>query len=163
MLLADRTRVVPLDETVTLAFAPRLSIAVWRKDVTLTHLMALGRELRMFLPSCRGQGYAMVTVIEPGISLRLPDDVRASSETMQREFQQHIRCQAYLVTHEGFAAAAARTIASGFALVTRAPYPLKVLATPLETAMWVSTFCDLPTSEVERVLGEARAIRPRRV
>jgi len=162
MLLADRTRVIALDDNVTLAFAPRLSIAVWRKDVTLTHLMALGRELRMFLPSCRGKGYAMVTVIEPGISLRLPEEVRSSSETMQREFQQHIRCQAYLVTHQGFGAAAARTIASGFALITRAPYPLKVLATPLETAVWVSSFCDVPSAEVERILAEARTTPPPR-
>ena len=160
MHLPSRNRVVPIDADVSLAFAPRLVIAVWRGHVTMPHVLALGREIRSFLPSCRNQGYGQITVIEPGISMRMPDDVRATSETMQREFAPHIKCMAYLVTQEGFVAAAARTVASGFALVTRAPYPLKVIATPHETAGWVSRYTDLSVAEIEHLLGEVRASRP---
>lgn len=155
--MASRTRIVAVDADVVLAFGPRLSIAVWRKEVTMQHLLVLGREIRSFLPECRKEGYASVTVIEPGISLRMPDDVRSASEALQREFAPHIRCMAYLVTQEGFVAAAARTVASGFALVTRAPYPLKIHATPSETASWVAPIVDAPAPEVERLIKEARA------
>ncbi len=160
MRVTGRSRVVAVDSDVVLAFGPRLYIAVWRKDVTMQHLLVLGREIRSFLPECRNQGYASITVIEPGISLRMPDDVRASSEALQREFAPHIKCMAYLVTQEGFVAAAARTVASGFALVTRAPYPLKIMATVQETASWVSHHVNQPAAEIERLLVEASAAKP---
>lgn len=158
---SGRTRVVPVDAMMSLGFGPRVMVAVWRKDVTLQHLAALNREIRAFLPECRGRRYASITVIEPGISMRMPDDVRETSEKLQRDFAQHIQCMVYVVTQEGFVAAAARTVASGFALVTRAPYPLKVMATASDAAGFVSTHIDLPAIDIERLIGDARAAQPK--
>lgn len=157
MSTPGHARVVHFDPDLSFAFAPRLAIAVWRKDVTLPRLTAFARGIRGFLPQCEGRGYASITVIEPGISLRLPDDVRAASEALQREFAPNIKCMAYLVQQQGFVAATARTIASGFVLLTRAPYPLKIFATTDECATWASTYVDLAPAEISRVLGDVRA------
>jgi hypothetical protein len=157
MQTPGRSRIVPVDEQVALAFGPRLAVQVWKKDVTLSHLLVLGRELRAFIPECRGRRYASVCVIEPGISLRMSDEVRNTSEALQREFAPNIQCMVYVVTQEGFVAAAARTVASGFALVTRAPYPLKIMATPAEAASFVSTHIEMPPADVQRLVDEARA------
>jgi hypothetical protein len=151
------TRIVPFDAATAFAFAPRVAVAVWRGDVTMPRVMGFGREIRTFLPSCQGRGYASITVIEPGISLRIPEDVRSASEALQREFAPHIKCMVYLVQQTGFVAAAARTIASGFTLITRAPYPLKVLSTSDETASWCSTYADVDAAEISRIVREARA------
>jgi hypothetical protein len=157
MAKPGRSRIVSVDADVAFAFAPRVAVAVWRKDVTLVHLSAFATELRAFLPSCEGRGYASITVIEPTISLRMADDVRAASEKLQRELAPNIRCMAYLVQAQGFVAAAARTIASGFVLITRAPYPLKVFGTTDECATWASGHVALDAVEVERMVNEARA------
>lgn len=147
---------MPVDEQVSLAFGPRLAVQVWKKDVTLSHLLVLGREIRSFIPECRGRRYASICVIEPGISLRMSDEVRNTSEGLQREFAPNIQCMVYVVTQAGFVAAAARTVASGFALVTRAPYPLKIMATSAEAAAFVSTHIDLPAGDIEKLVEDTR-------
>ncbi len=152
----SKMRVVAYDLDVSFVFAPRVAVTVWRKDVTLPRLLAFARELRTFVPQCRGQGYASITVIEPGISLRMGEEVRTASESLQREFAPHIQCMAYLVQTQGFVAATARTIASGFVLLTRAPYPLKVLSTSDECALWASTYVGVPPEDISRALREAR-------
>jgi hypothetical protein len=157
MAKLELPRVVSVDGDVTFAFAPRVAVAVWRKDVTMVQLQAFERELRAFIPECEGRGYASITVIEPTISLRLPDDVRAASEKLQRECASHIKCMAYLVETRGFVAAAARTIASGFTLITRAPYPLKVFGSTDEVALWAAPYVNVLDRDIQRLVNKARA------
>jgi hypothetical protein len=150
-------RIVPLNADTVFGFGPRVAVAVWRKDVSLDQLLAFGTELRAFIPHCEGRGYASITVIEPTISLRMPEDVRTESEKMQRELASHIKCMAYLVETRGFVAAAARTIASGFTLVTRAPYPLKVFGTTSECAMWSAPYVNILDRDIERLVNKVRS------
>ena len=149
-------RVVPYDSDVVFGFLPRVLVAVWRKDVKLGALRAFETELKAFVPRCEGRGYASITVIEPTISLRLSDEARATSERLQRELAPHIKCMSYLVEVEGFVAAAARTIASGFTLVTRAPYPLKVFGNSGECARWAGPYVDVPTADIEALVRDVR-------
>lgn len=150
-------RIVSPDQNVAFGFMPRVVVAVWRKDVTPEQLNAFGTELRAFIPRCEGKGYASITVIEPTISLRMPDNVRKQSETLQREMAPHIKCMSYLVEAQGFIAATARTVASGFTLITRAPYPLKVFGSLMECAAWAGPYVDVPDREIERFVHRVRA------
>jgi hypothetical protein len=150
-------RILAPDDNVTFAFMPRVAVAVWRKDVTMTQLDAFATELRAFIPRCEGKGYASITVIEPTISLRMPDDVRKASEKLQRECAPHIQCMAYLVEARGFIAATARTVASGFTLVTRAPYPLKIFGTLGECSVWTSGHVGVGDRDIERLVHRARS------
>lgn len=155
--LGTAPRILSVDGDVAFGFAPRVVVAVWRKDVTMAQLAAFGTELRAFIPTLEGKGYASITVIEPTISLRLQDDVRAASEKLQRECASHIKCMAYLVETPGFVAAAARTIASGFTLITRAPYPLKVFGSTQECALWAAPYVNVLDRDIERLVHRVRA------
>lgn len=123
----------------------------------MTQLDAFAAELRTFIPRCEGKGYASITVIEPTISLRMPDDVRKGSEQLQRECAPNIKCMAYLVESRGFIAATARTIASGFTLVTRAPYPLKVFGTLGECSTWSGSHVNIDDRDIERLVHKVRS------
>lgn len=156
----EAPRIVSPDADVTFGFAPRIAVSVWRGRVRMAHLDAWASELRAFIPRCEGHGYASITVIEPSISLKLPDDVRSASEKLQRECAPHIKCLAYLVESRGFVAATTRTIASGFLLVTRAPYPLKVFGSLEECALWAAPHVDVGGRDVERLVNRVRAGEP---
>jgi len=149
-------RIVRVHPDVTLGFIPSVAVTVWRKTVTLPHLDVFARELRAFIPDCRGRGYASITVIEPTISLNMPEDVRRRSEALQRELAPHIKCMAYVVESDGFVAATARTIASGFLLITRASYPLKLFATGAECATWAGRHVDVDEHEVLALIRSVR-------
>lgn len=153
------TRVLPVDPQLTLAFGPRLAMQIWRGEVTVPLLMTLGREIRSFIPECRGERYASLTVIEPGMSLQISEAARKLSETLQREFAPHIQCMAYVVDRDGFVGAMARAVATGFALVTRAPYPVKVVASVAEAGALVACHVPLAAADVQRAVEDARAAR----
>ena len=111
------------------------------------------------LLSCEGQGYGSITVIEPTLSMRMPDDAREASTALQRRWGTEMKCSAYLVEGSGFLPAAVRTMTAGMALVTRSPYPVKVFSDGPGCASWVGPVVDLTGLEVERAVKEARSAR----
>jgi hypothetical protein len=74
-----RARILACDADWSLAQRGRLLITVWRTDVTVARISAVDRAISDLLPSCDGRGYGSITVIEPTISMRMPDDAREPS------------------------------------------------------------------------------------
>lgn len=157
--LPGRARIVACDDDWSLAIRGRLMVTVWRTDVTLGRVTAVDRAISDLLPACEGQGYGSITVIEPTISMRMPDDAREASTALQRRWGTEMKCSAYLVEGSGFLPAAVRTMTAGMALVTRSPYPVKVFSDGPGCASWVGPVVDMTGLEVERAVKEARSAR----
>ena len=157
--LPGRARIVACDDHWSLAIRGRLMVTVWRTDVTVQRVNAVDRAISDLLLSCEGQGYGSITVIEPTLSMRMPDDAREASTALQRRWGTEMKCSAYLVEGSGFLPAAVRTMTAGMALVTRSPYPVKVFSDGPGCASWVGPVVDLTGLEVERAVKEARSAR----
>lgn len=137
----------------------RLLITVWRTDVTTSRIATVDRTITQLLPGCEGRGYGSITVIESGISMRMPDDARDASTKLQKKFADQMKCSAYFVEGSGFLPAAVRTMTAGMALITRSPYPIRVFSEAPPCAAWVAPHVDLTPLDVERSVKEARTAR----
>ncbi len=151
-----RTEIIANDDAWALAVSGRLVMTVWRKDVTLARVQLVDRTIAKLVPTLGDAKYCSITLLEPGVSMSLPDDARAASTALQKRWGPHAACSAYLVFGEGFLAASVRTLTAGMALVTRSPHPIKVFSDTLVCASWVATFSDLAPSEVGVALNQAR-------
>jgi hypothetical protein len=132
----------------------RLLITVWRTDVTSARIATVDRAVRELT---LGNGhYASITVVESGISMRMTEEARDASTSLQRRWAEHMHCSAYLVEGEGFLPAAVRTMTAGMALVTRSPYPVRVFRELPPCAAWVAPHADLDVPAVEQAVTRAR-------
>lgn len=150
------TRIIEADAGWALATRGRLVVTVWRNDVTRGRVDAVDRTIRALLPQCGDAGYGSITVVEPGISMRMSEDARTASTALQKRHATAMKCSAYLVEGTGFLPAAVRTLTAGMHLLTRSPYPIRVFATLGELAPWVGPHVDLDQAEVTRVVNEIR-------
>lgn len=156
---AGRVRIVASDEDWALVIRGRLVITVWRAEVTTRRIQIVERAISELLPACEGRGYGSITVIEPSVSMRVPDDAREASTQLQRKYASEMKCSAYLVEGSGFLPAAVRTMTAGMALVTRSPFPIKVFSDGPACASWVGSIADIAPLDVERAVKEARSAR----
>jgi hypothetical protein len=150
------TKIVEASDGWALATRGRLVITVWRNEVTLDRVTSVDRTIRALLPRCAGAGYGSITVIEPGISMRMNDDARTASTDLQKRYAAQMKCSGYLVEGTGFLTAAVRTMTAGMHLLTRSPYPIKTFATMPDLASWVGPHVDLDHTEVARVVYAVR-------
>lgn len=148
--------VIEADEAWALATRGRLLVTVWRTHVTLARVNAVDTTIRGLVPRCGKSGYGSITVLEPQVSLRLPDDARDASTQLQRRWDDHMRCSAYLVEGAGFMGAAVRTMTAGMALFTKSKAQIKVFQDGQVLAEWVSPHVGLPAREIARTLMEVR-------
>lgn len=132
-------------------------VTVWRTEITTSRVAAIDRSIGIVLPSCAGLGYGSITVIEPTVSMRMPDEARDASTALQRKYADEMKCSAYLVEGTGFLPAAVRTMTAGMALVTRAKYAIKVFSDAPSCASWVAPSVGLTFREVEQTIEEARS------
>lgn len=152
-----RTEIIADDDAWALAVSGRLVMTVWRKDVTLARVQLVDRTIAKHVPTLGGAKYCSITLLEPGVSMGLPDDARAASTALQKRWGPHAACSAYVVFGEGFLAASVRTLTAGMALVTRSPHPIKVFSDSQVCASWVAAFADLSPGEVVVALNQARS------
>lgn len=132
----------------------RLLITVWRSDVTPARIATVDRAIRDLT---LGAGhYASITVVERSISMRMSEEARDASTSLQRKWGEAMRCSAYLVEGDGFLPAAVRTMTAGMALVTRSPYPVRVFRDLPSCAEWVAPHADLDVIAVEQAVDRAR-------
>lgn len=71
---------------------------------------------------------------------RLPADVADATSRYIKEFASQTRASATVISATGFAASAARAMASTFYLVSRLPFPRKVFATVAEAEQWLAEY-----------------------
>jgi hypothetical protein len=148
--------IVEANESWALAIRGRLVITVWRRDVTLARVNAVDTTLRGLVPRCGRTGYGAITVLEPEISLRMPEDARAASTKLQQRWDEHMRCSGYLVEGTGFLPAAVRTMTAGMALFTRSKAPIRVFGDGPALAEWIAPHVGLEALEVARTLMDVR-------
>jgi hypothetical protein len=139
-----------------LATVGRLIITVWRIDVTLARVNLVDTAIRGLVPRCGKAGYSSITVLEPGVSMRLPDDARDASTQLQRRWDDHMRCSGYLVEGSGFLPAAVRTMTSGLALFTRSKAKIRVFSEAGVLADWISPSIGTAPRDVVRALFDIR-------
>jgi hypothetical protein len=154
--VAGHIDVVEANDAWALATRGRLVITVWRRDVTLSRVNAVDTTIRGLVPRCGKLGYGSITVLEPQVSLRMPDDARDASTQLQRRWDDHMRCSGYLVEGSGFLPAAVRTMTAGMALFTRSKATIRVFGDAPSLAEWISPHVGLDTREITRTLLEVR-------
>lgn len=157
--MSHGVRIVEADTDWALAVRGRLLVTVWRTLATAARVGRVDAAIRAIVETGREPGYASITVVEPTISLLLDEEARRASTTLQTRWAERMKCSAYLVDGTGFLMATVRTVTSGMALVTRAPYPTKVFADVGSTVAWVSPFAGLGAPEVGGAIAAARAAR----
>jgi hypothetical protein len=150
------THIVEASDGWALATRGRLVVTVWRNDVTFERVRSVDRVIRALLPRCGEAGYGSITVIEPGISMRMNDDARAASTDLQKRYARQMKCSGYLVEGTGFVTATVRTMTAGMHLLTRSPYPIRVFAMLPDVAAWVAPHVALDESAVVRAVFEVR-------
>lgn len=153
-----RTEFIANDDAWALAVSGRLVITVWRTDVTLARVQLVDRTIQKLVPTLGGQKYCSITLLEPTLSMRLPDDARVSSTELQKRWGPHAACSAYLVFGEGFLAVSVRTLTAGMALVTRSPHPIRVFSDTPACAAWVASYAEQPGAEVALAMNRARTV-----
>lgn len=134
----------------------RLVVTVWRADVTTERVAMVDRTIADLMQS--GPEYASITVVERTLSMRMSEEAREASHQLQRRWATQMRCSAYLVEGDGFLPAAVRTMTAGMALVTRAPYPVRVFRELHGAATWVAPHARLDVAGVEAAVSRARLV-----
>lgn len=155
-MAAGHIDVVEADDGWALAMRGRLVVTVWRTAVTLARVNAVDTAIRGLVPRCGKSGYGAITVLEPGVSLRMPDEARDASTKLQRRWDEHMRCSGYLVEGSGFLPAAVRTMTAGMALFTKSKAPIRVFGDGPTISEWVGPYVGLDAREVIRTLMEVR-------
>jgi hypothetical protein len=153
-----RTDIIANDSAWALAVSGRLVMTVWRTDVTLARVQLVDRTIAKLVPTLGGEKYCSITLLEPTVSMRLPDDARASSTELQKRWGPHACCSAYLVFGEGFLAVSVRTLTAGMSLMTRSPHPIKVFSDTPSCASWVASFAERPASDIVLAMSQARSM-----
>lgn len=148
--------VIEANDGWALATRGRLVITVWRRDVTLARVNAVDATIRGLVPRCGKSGYGAITVLEPRVSLRMPDDARDASTKLQRRWDAHMRCSGYLVEGTGFLPAAVRTMTAGMALFTRSKASIRVFGDAPTLSEWISPHVGLEPREIVRTLMDVR-------
>lgn len=148
--------IVEANEGWALATRGRLVVTVWRIDVTLARVHAVDTTIRGLVPRCGKLGYGAITVLEPQVSLRMPDEARTASTELQRRWDEQMKCSGYLVEGSGFLPAAVRTMTAGMALFTRSSAPIKVFGDAPTLADWIAPHVGLDAREIVRTLMDVR-------
>jgi hypothetical protein len=148
--------IVEANDAWALATRGRMIITVWRTGVTLARVNAVDTTIRGLVPRCGKSGYGAITVLEPGISLRMPDEARDASTQLQRRWDDHMKCSGYLVEGSGFLPAAVRTMTAGMSLFTRSKAVIKVFPDAPTISEWIGPYVGLDAREVNRTLMDVR-------
>ncbi len=135
----------------------RLVVSVWRTSVTVERVAKIDGVIGALVPRCGKLGYGSVTVLEPTVSIRMPDEARDASTKLQRRWDDAMRCSGYLVEGTGFLPAAVRTMTAGMALFTKSKAPIKVFQDALSLSEFVAPHVGLEAREVARTLHELRS------
>lgn len=155
--MSSHIDVIEANDDWVLGARGRLVVSVWRTGVTLDRVNKIDATIRALVPRCGKAGYGSVTVLEPSVSLRMPDDARDASTQLQRRWDEHMRCSGYLVEGSGFLPAAVRTMTAGMALFTKSNAPIKVFPDALSLSEFVAPHVALDAREVARTLHELRS------
>lgn len=148
--------IVQADEAWALAVRGRMMITVWRTQVTLQRVNAVDATIRQLVPRVGKTGYGAITVLEPTVSLRMPDEARDASTQLQRRWDDYMRCSGYLVEGTGFLPAAVRTMTAGLALFTKSKAQIKVFMDAPTISEWIAPIVGLEPRDVNRTLLEVR-------
>jgi len=154
--MAAHVDTIEANSSWALATSGRLIVTVWRTDVTLARVNLVDTTIRGLVPRCGKAGYCSITVLEPTVSLRMPDDARDASTQLQRRWDDHMRCSGYLVEGTGFLPAAVRTMTSGMALFTRSKAKIRVFGDAPTLAEWIAPSIGVTPRDVVRTLFEVR-------
>lgn len=131
-------------------------VSLYRTQVDLAAIRATDRAIVDLLGASGEEVYGAITVIEPTMSLRMPEDVRNESTELQRRWMNRMRCSAYVVEGNSFAMAAVRTMTAGLSLLTRSPYPIKSFGDAMTAAEWVGGELGMDSRSVLATIAAAR-------
>lgn len=131
-------------------------VSVWRTEVQLSGIEATEQAIVSLLERTRHDWYGSVSLIEPTMSLRISEEVRSASTSLQQRWMRQMRCSAYVVEGNSFAMAAVRTMTAGMSLLTRSPYPIKSFSDATTAADWVGEVLEMTPETVMRTIARAR-------
>lgn len=132
------TNVIEQNEAVVVALWSNVFLTLWRGTATVEQLRRIGayhREVDSAFPG----GFCALAVMSSS-GLRMPPDVRAEAEGLAKHPGRNLRAIAQVITGTGFAVAATRAIASGFALVRNAKVPSRFFGDIPSAARFVMPF-----------------------
>lgn len=140
----------------SLVGSDNLLVSVWRSEVQLAGIEATDRAIVSILGDSGEESYGSVTVIEPTMALRMPEEAREASTALQKRWMNRMRCSAYLVRGNSFAMAAVRTMTAGMSLLTRSPYPIRSFSDAFSAADWVGREMGMDVDRVLATINRAR-------
>jgi hypothetical protein len=159
--LPTEPAIVVEDRDVSVATFENALLWCFRGEVTaarIAHAQAPHRQLQRRYP----RGFAVVTLIAEDVSLLMPEDARALSNSITKAYQPSYCALCEVIEGDGFRAAIVRSITSGIRLFARVPCPAKSFAELATCAAWLAPLMSAASGQrtdpasLERALQRVR-------
>jgi hypothetical protein len=156
---AGPARILSEDEAHVAALCNRVFVVVWKGEITIPAVAALGEGLRDVSEATRGGRLGTLSVLAAGPPMPTAE-ARDRAIVIMRELP--IAYVAIVYEGTGFAAAAIRGVVTGVALVVGSTLPMRVLATVADAARWAEATAPEYASapELEAAVSWLRDPRP---
>lgn len=100
-------------------------------------------------------GFGVLTIIGDTVPISMPEDARALSTSITRDFQPHYRGLCEVIEGDGFRSSITRSIVSGIRLFARSTCPSKVFGDVKPATRWLGAqLCDADPEGYTLKLGQ---------
>jgi hypothetical protein len=158
--LDPETKVLYADAGNAVAVCGNVFVNVMREAQTLERLRELRRHIERHVARW-GDRTLSISVLEPGATAETPKDVRDETAAITREYPSI--AAAIVIEGKGFRAAAIRAVLAAIYLVSRSPYPHRIVDSVLFGARWLveqaeqQGLREVSAADIDLAVAKARA------
>ncbi len=158
--LGPETKVLYADAGTAVAVCGNVFVNVMREAQTLARLRELRRHIERHVQRW-GADTLSISVLEPGATAETPKDVRDETAAITRDYPSI--AAAIVIEGSGFRAAAIRAVLATIYLVSRSPYPHRIVDSVFAGARWLveqatrRELAHVTAADIEAAVATARA------